>query len=400
MRKQPNAKRNGSALLLAVFAILLLLITGMGLLCLGRTNQIMAIRNASRIAARCAADASLTMALYEMNKNVQINLSNNSALPQATDQQLPYTGGYFSYTVTRDGAGGYIIESTGRSGYAEKTTYATVELTGPFESAIFAQNSISLKNSTSVDWYNYDADDKTFAVATNSTSAGAVSLMNSAIINGDAAVGPGANPDTVINLESGARITGRTYALTKRNQLSYVTVPGYLKLMTSQPTIKGGKTICNSGKYSGIDIKNSEKITIIGNVELYITGDITLGNSAEIEIADSNPKASLTVYLDGNFEGKNTSSLNNKTTDPKRLKIYGLDGCSSMVFKNSSKFYGAVHAPNANVIFDNSAAAYGAVTANNFEQKNSAPFYYDASLRNVNANDRLIRFTVQKWYED
>jgi len=400
MRNQLKTKRDGSALLLAVFAILLLLITGMGLLGLGRGNQIMAIRNASRIAARCAADAGLTMALYEMNKNVQINLSNDSELPQATGRQLPYSGRYYSYKVTPDGAGGYIIASTGKSGYAEKTTYAILELVGPFDCAIFAQNNISLHNSANVDWYNYDADDETFAVGTNSTSADSVLLMNSATINGNVAVGPGANPDTVIELKNSAEITGQTYALTKRNQLSYATVPDYLKSMSSEPTITNNKTIMSSGKYSGIDIKNSEKIIINGDVELYITGDITLENSAEIEITDSNPNASLTLYLAGDYEGKNSSALNNKTADPKKLKIYGLDDCGSMLFKNSSKFYGAIHAPKADIIFYNSAEIFGSVVANSFKLKNSGKLNYDASLRDTTSNDPLIRFAIQKWYED
>ena len=133
---------------------------------------------------------------------------------------------------------------------------------------------------------------------------------------------------------------------------------------------------------------------------LYVTGDITLKNLAEIVIVDTNPDASLTLYLGGDFEGKNGSALNNLTADASKLEIYGLDSCQSMIFKNSTNLYGAIYAPEADVTFDNSADAYGAVVAETFEQKNSATFYYDVSLRETGINDDLVRFAIGHWSED
>jgi hypothetical protein len=108
----------------------------------------------------------------------------------------------------------------------------------------------------------------------------------------------------------------------------------------------------------------------------------------------------LTIYLADSFEGKNSSSLNNPTNDPKKLKMYGLDSCSDMKFKNSSTFYGVIYAPQTDVEFDNSADAYGAIVAKTFEQKNSADFYYDASLRDANEDDEAVRFEINRWEEN
>lgn len=49
---------------------------------------------------------------------------------------------------------------------------------------------------------------------------------------------------------------------------------------------------------------------IDGDVELYITGNITLGNSAEIQVLHG---GSLTIFSDGNVEGKNSSRFTNKS---------------------------------------------------------------------------------------
>jgi hypothetical protein len=85
---------------------------------------------------------------------------------------------------------------------------------------------------------------------------------------------------------------------------------------------------------------------------------------------------------------------------PKNLKIYGLDGCESMIFKNSSDFYGTIYAPNADIEMNNSADVYGSVIAKNFDQKNSASFFYDASLRDVSVKDEAVRFVVTDWHEE
>jgi len=108
----------------------------------------------------------------------------------------------------------------------------------------------------------------------------------------------------------------------------------------------------------------------------------------------------LILYLGGNLEGRNSSTINNLTQDAKKLQIYGLDSCESMQFKNSSDFYGVIYAPNADVLMNNSADLNGSVVAKSFEQMNSATLNYDATLRDVSMNDEAVRFVVARWHED
>ena len=397
MKKLLKSKRRGSAIPLVMVAVMILLAMGVGMLTLGMSGRLYSIRTASDIAARCAADAGLTMALFEMNEKLKVKPWNDSSLPEATNESLPYCDAVFSYTVTGDPSTGYTIESVGTSGIAERKVVCILKPQGPFEFAVFAEEGAELKNSALVDWYNFDADDEILKFGTNSVASGTFIFKNSSTINGDVVVGVGGNPDIVID-DFGATITGETSALRESNVLPPIEVPEWLDSLPFSETITDDLlTVTNSAKYSSINLENEKTLLIDGDVILYVTGEIILGNSAEIQIDN---EASLVLYLGGDFEGKNSSTINNLTQEAKKLQIYCLDSCENMVFKNSSDFYGVIYAPNAEVIMNNSANLYGAVVAKGFEQRNSGTFNYDASLRDASVNDAVVRFVVTNWHEE
>lgn len=394
MKRKLKLKKRGSAITFAMLAIVLLMSMGVGLLNLGLHSRMNSIRTTSDIAARCAADAGLTKALYEMNNKLKVDPWNGSSLPQETNASLPHFNATYSYTVTNS-SGDYAVQSTGISGQSQRTVSCTLQLRGPFEAAIFTENGIQLKNSAIVDWYNFTADDRIMQIGTNSIAPGSIDLKNSATVNGDVVVGVNGDPSIVIS-DFGATITGETRALTERYVMPPITVPEWLELLPSSGIIDNDATINSSGKYSGINLGNSETITINGEITLYLTGDIILGNSAELGIEND---SSLILYLDGNFEGKNSSAINNLTNNAQNLKIYGLDNCTTMIFKNSCDIYGAIYAPNADVIMNNSANIYGSVVSRSFEQQNSGSFHYDVLLRDVSINDEGLYFTITNWTE-
>jgi len=380
---------------LALIAVMILLAVGVGLLSLGYNGRIFSMRTASYISARSAADTGLTKALFEMNEQLKVKPWNDSSLPQEKEISLPNCDAVYSYTVT-SGSDGYILNSTGRCGQAEKTVGCVFKLQGPFEAAIFTKGLLNLNDSAVVDWYNYDKNDPSLKVGTNSIAPGSVALHGSAIVKGDVAVGVNGDTETAISVASGAVIEGQTSALTEKVELLSVTVPEWLELLPSGGTIKGDTTITNSAKYSSIDLQNNKKITISGDVTLYITGDLILGNAAELQIEDG---SSLVLYLGGDLEGKNSSAINNDSKNTKDLQIYGLDSCELMQFKNSTDFYGVIYAPNTDVVMNNSATVYGAAVSKSYDMKNSGVFMYDASLRNTDLDDEAVRFVVTNWHE-
>ena len=395
MKRLLSSSKRGAAIPLALVAVMILLAMGVGLLSLGLNSRTYSARTALDIAARCAADAGVAKALFEMNEKLKVKPWNDSSLPGATDESLPGCNATYSYTIAGDPVNGYTVQSTGVSGGMQRQVTCTLKPQGPFEFAVFADQTLEMKNSAVVDWYNFGADDEILKIGTNSIASGAIVLKNSSTVNGDVVVGVGGNPDVVIS-DSGATITGVARALTEKSPLPTTVVPEWLESLPSSGTIENNTTISNSAKYGSIDLKNSKTIVIDGNVTLYVIGQIILGNSAELQIEND---ASLVLYLGGDFEGKNSSAVNNLTKNAKNFQIYCLDGCDSMIFKNSSDFYGVIYAPNASVVMDNSAKLYGAVVAKSFEQKNSGTLSYDASLRDAGVNDEAVRFVVTNWHE-
>jgi hypothetical protein len=111
MKKLLQSKKRGSAIPLAVLVVFILLAMGTGLLRLGLNSRVFSTRSASDIEARCAADAGLTKALFEMNEKLQVTIWNGSILPQAIDANLPNFDAVFSYSITGDVASGYTISS-------------------------------------------------------------------------------------------------------------------------------------------------------------------------------------------------------------------------------------------------------------------------------------------------
>lgn len=416
MKKLLQSKKRGSAIPLAVVALLILLAMGVGLLSLGFHGRVYSHRNASDIAARCAADAGLAMALFEMNQKLQVKPFKEGTLPSATSVKLPYSDQVCSYKVTGDLAGGYTIEATGQSGLANRTVRAAIGLQSAFTHAILTKQTLTLKSGTIVDGYNSLAADPFGAdvevdIGSQSSSDSSVILNMGSTVEGDVFVA--GNLDTAIK-DLGSTVNGDKFASSPQ-PLPSVTAPA----LPDQGAISAvGQTVtlreADSGVYSSIDLQQLsilDKKTVIetlpavlvveeGNVVLHVTGDIQLGNSCEIVVKDG---ASLTIYSDGNIHCRNGSGINTEAPPEQAdtLQIYAT-GSGSQFFdiKAKSEFTGIIYAPDADVDLYANGDAYGAIIARDFEYKAGGNFYYDAALGNKNTvDDDGAQFVVTRWSE-
>ncbi|MHC4680887.1 MAG: DUF7305 domain-containing protein [Planctomycetota bacterium] len=405
MKKLLQSRRRGDAMSLAVLATMLLLAMGIGLLSLGLRTRIYSMRVTSSIVAQCAADAGLTMALFEMNEKLKVKPWSDSILPTQTNQQLSNCDASFSYKLV-PGADGYLVESIGTSGDSEKRVYASLELQGLFEHAILTRETLILKAGTLVDGYNsLDAldTDSDVDIGSQSTSDASIILNNGVTVSGDVIVGIGGNPDTAIK-DLGAT-TGDQYAATQDDPLPVITPP---TLPYKGTAISAqGQTITltagDSGRYTGINLKNASTpgVLEIGDpgVVLYITGDITLGQSCEILVKDG---ASLTIYAEGDIRCANGSDINseNPPEAASTLQLYATgDSTQTFDIKAKSEFTGVIYAPNADIELYAGADAYGSIVANTFEFKSGGNYHYDEALRTVETDDEGVRFVVKRWYE-
>ena len=383
--KRLQSRKCGSTIILAVFAVLLLLVIGTGLLSLGLSARIFAFRTASFIIARCAADAGLTKSVLEMNQKLKSDKlatgdwnADPATLPVASGESLPNCNATFSYILSGDINNGYIVESIGRAGQAEKKVKAILELRGLFEGGILAQDTIILDPKTLVDGYNSldpcDTD-VNVEVGTINTDPNSIVLLPGATVDGDVLIGIDAD-------------------------MSYVTPPDYLPDMGSIDVRGTILTIgvANSGRYSSIYLSHRAGIPGIleidgGDVVLHVTGDIDIGQDCELVIK---PGSSLTIYAAGNFVGGNSSGINNETMLPSNFVVYGT-GSNNQVFdlKAKTDFYGAIYAPDPNIVIRAKGNVYGSFIGSSFEMKCGGDFYYDAALRDVGE-----RFCIARWWEE
>jgi hypothetical protein len=400
-------KKDGFAIAAVLCAVILMLIIGAGLLSVGMHQRTRAARTSSEISARCSADAGMTKALAEINRMLDLKTFNDNSLPYAAYEPVPNCDSTYSYDVSKitlaDGNDLYTIKSIGKSGRARKTVNATLEMKGIFEYAIYVAENLTLRSGTTISAYNQGADDPPLQIATNSTEAGAVTCKTGVTIDGDIVIGPGGDPDVVINNTTEATISGETYASLIKNKTPSINVPQALQDMASSGAITGSTTISSTAKYDNINLlgvstdpNKTDTVKIDGNIKIYITGDLRLGNGDEVEIQ---PDSSLTVFLGGDLYVDNSGTINNLTQDPKKFKIYGLDTCTNIDFKNSGIFYGAIYAPEADIHAYNGFTIYGAVVGKSFTQDVDANFYYDMLLREVNLSEIGVRMVVKRWSE-
>ena len=411
IRSQLNQTKRGGGFALGIVmcALIILLVIGAGVVRIGMHGRAIAVRDSSELSARAAADAGLTQALYSMNQMVEEKTWNDSSLPYAIDAPLMNNPATYSYTVIKISPADsnddiYSIKCTGKYGLARNTVYSTFELQGLFEYAIYTLGNLTLRSGTMITAYNVDADDPPLQIGTNSTEAGAITAKSGVTIDGDVIVGPEGDPDVVINNTSEANITGQTYPSLIEHKTPNINVPQALVDMVSSGTIGTSTTLSSSAKYDSINLGGAtgsdpnkiDKVSVNSNVKIYVTGDLKLGNGDTVEIQ---PDASLVIFLGGNLYVDNSGAINNLTKDPKKLKIYGLDTCANIDFKNSGTFYGAVYAPNADIHLYNSFTLYGAVVGKSFTQDVNANFYYDMRLREVDVSEMGVHLVVMRWSE-
>lgn len=408
INKTIRSKRRGAALVLVTIAAVLLTLVGVGLLQVGLSSRLFAIASVHKIKACSAADAGLTMAIYEMNEKLKDQVWNDSTLPEATDVSLPYCDAVCSYAVTGDLGGGYSITSIGETSRAQKTVMTTIELRGLFDNAILTKAGLVLKSGTSINGYNSQDPldtDTTADIATQSTADSSIALNSGVIVNGDVRVGLGGNPDTAIK-DLGATIDGSKYGATTKDPLPQMTAPAELFYLGTDIAAKGSTVTigpADNGTYTGITLKSTGVPGVIeidgGDVELHITGDIEVGQSCEIVIKEG---SSLNLYVDGDIHCREGSGINveNPAKEAETLQLYATgEGTQSFDIKAKSEWVGVVYAPNADVDLYAGGDVYGSVVANNFEFKAGGNYHYDKALKDVSVDDFGVRFIIKRWIE-
>jgi hypothetical protein len=413
-KRHSRKNRKGMVLPLVVTLGIILAILGIGLLQLGFGSTLMSTITTAGISARAAADAGLTHAVYEMNRRFEFGVTwDNSWLPHSSGKvSLDNADTAFSYTIQGpvtdpiSGDSYWEIVSTGKSSRQTKTVHARLKVTNLFDYALIVNEEIILKADTLVDAYDsalgYDPTDPSpfFMIGTNSIEtppAGGITLNNGVVIQGDVLVGVGGNPEEII-VDHGAT-TGNRFALQTPFTFETIPVPDTGPSLGSinDPNTKIGATgITTLAKYDNIDLPHDGILDIEGDVYLHITGDLTLGQGAEMRIL---PGSVAQIYLDGDLVGGNSNGINNMTLVPGNLRLFGTGATAQKwTIQNAGAFYGGYYAPMADIIFKANADLFGSVSGHSFDLRNTGNMHYDTRLSGLLGFD--TGFRIDRWWEE
>ena len=280
--------------------------------------------------------------------------------------------GTYGVTVAGLGSSRYrlTVQGTADQGVAASRSIEAIVEVNPdplFRYAMFGGNSVSLIGNVFTDSYNSSQGpyNPTTAgmegdIGTNGTSAGNVTLTGNTWVKGDAFVGAGANPNSVITTTDNAQISGIRDDLDTPSPLTPVTVPGGLTNRGGL-SIFGNNTVTLPGGsywYSSISITGNGRLNFAGPATVYVSGSVNVGGN-----------------------GIGTSS-----NRPPNLLMYVQGAGTTVQFAGNAAFYGAVYAPQSAVNVNGDGSFYGAIvgqTARGTGSRRSVGIHYDLALQQV-----------------
>ena len=393
-----------------VFFMMLLVITGLIVeVEVGLMRSVMGLRTSNQFLSRQQA---FQLAEAGLDAKIAQLLDTDTSNDSATLQQTLSTGESYSVTLTNLGSAVWQLTSVGTAtSNMSKTLQMVVEITGTkvFQQAIFGTNELRVKDSSSlVDSYRstlgpyngaivpsdpvYGSTNKSMpgnaqsyqaAIRINSTGSDAMRLEGNINVYGDAIVGAGGNPSTVIRQEGGALVWGQKKAASSNVTLDPVTVPsgltnsGDLALDGQSVTLQAGTYFFNS-----IDLDNGANIVTNGQVVIYVQ------NATRVEAGSS---------MRGRIGGVDTPSALSVMTLPSASCTTNPDTCE-LRFRNST-LVGTVYNPTGPVRFDLSSQVYGAAVGKEARNVEGSQFHFDASLTSVSANRAPSQIHVRFWKE-
>ena len=412
-------KERGSILVITILLSFMTLLLATPLLTKISGQYRITNKSFRQITAFNLAEAGVERAIWELNHGTIIDWEGDAesrTLMISSFQADDGTEvGDISITVLNLQGGNPVIESTGRvshigSNDLEKyirVVLEEIETDSLFDYGIFGKRGLEMSGNALVDSYDsregvYGGENVTDLgqIGTNATDDDALFLRNNVEVNGDAVVGPGANPDDVIEISGNSIITGEMTALIEEKTFPSVIPPSNLTwreelILETNEIVE----ISESGMYSKLIFQSNSKIRITSDCILYVTDDFTMMSQSQLEIAEG---VTLALYLGGTFYQSSNSQINNLSLDPTKVQIYGTETfISEMTWESNSSFYGAIYVPDSKVLYNSNADFYGSIIADTMKIDSNAGLHYDLALMNLGSIYTTVTSTykIKSWQE-
>lgn len=134
------------------------------------------------------------------------------------------------------------------------------------------------------------------------------------------------------------------------------------------------------GRYYITRIVTSAQLVIRaeGRTVLFVDGDMTIGGSFNLELADG---AEVDLFIKGSLS-VGASARFGSPSAPSKVRTY-VGGSGTIVLSASAVFGGNLYAPRADVVFDASSDLYGALFAKTADFSGSASIHFDSAIRSA-----------------
>jgi hypothetical protein len=266
------------------------------------------------------------------------------------------------------------------------TAHATLRFSpggGVFAEGLIAGEYFVMKNSAQVDSWNSSLGDYSTSnsgdqavVITNATDSQKVSLLNNIRVNGDIVIGPGGDPDRVVEQKNSASYTGEIIIADEAAAIETPTAPTDVgpSAGTREFTSNSDSTIASDLHLSNLYLKNSAIVRISGHVRIVVDGTVELDNNSRILME---PGASLELYVRDRISVKNSAEANTNTADPSALKLFMTGSNPTVELVNNMRLYAQVYGGRSTMYMKNSAEFYGTFQGKHVELLNNARFHQD-----------------------
>lgn len=210
--------------------------------------------------------------------------------------------------------------------------------------------------------------------AVNSTSAGAMGFTGKSMLLGNALVGVGGNPATVVSPT--ASVTGTATAQTVAQALTRPT-PDVTPTSLGALSSSGTTAISGTVRYSSVALSGSGSLQVSGDAVLIVDGAFQMAGSSTVVL---NAGATLRMYVGGTVTASNDSVINSGG-DPARVLIVMTGASQAATVTDRAQVYAELLNPRGAFsltgVSANTARWYGAVRAGTIDATNKTELHGD-----------------------
>jgi hypothetical protein len=239
---------------------------------------------------------------------------------------------------------------TGAAGAARHVVRAVLTPAVPSTPGVAVGGSIELIEGAIIDGMG-----GTPVVATNSTQSNKVKLSGGARIEGDVKVGPGANPNSVIQIIPSGVITGTKTALDSAVTIANAAEPSMGASVGNLDYSWTTETFTGDIHCGSLTVAGSSTVQISGNVRILADGAVRFTDAGRLILL---PGAKLTLFCKSTLMVGGSAQVNVNTADPSALVIEYL-GSTEVPIEGQCLIYATMTAGISRMSVTGSGQYYG-----------------------------------------